>query len=549
MTSPAGERSPPTRWAFVWPGEEPSARALAALAEALMSLSPVVCLAPDGVWVEIGGSVGLLGGNGGERAVAEHTRTVAELLQAVHGGNPFLEKGVSPARLGRVPSWGLRPLRSRWSLPPGSQPGVTLTGNTEKTCEKSLEEGFGEEPFSRKVPPRERTASGVRVVVADWPITARLMARAVEAPLLVVAPGRDAKALASLPLEALGASPGAVAYLKQLGVRVAGALAALSPSAVRRRLGREGEDLVRLARAEPAPTPERFTPPEQPTACRELEPPLPPGESLLFVVKGLLDELSIRLAGRGLAVSELRVTLSYEGGIERVEELLLPRPLTTAPPLLAVLRERLVNPMIPPDVARRDEEDVTLPPPRLTCAEVAVVRTARAPRAQLSLLHRQEIVAEQIAELLARLAATLGRERVFAGELVPSHVPEESWRRAELTLSETDDGFVRSDSAHAHAHAHDTEGEVGAAALSPRPSLVFPEPLPLEGDLNPGHEVRWSGGAGVITHVWGPERLRGRWWAAPFDRDYFVVDLEGGGRIWVVQERRSSGLRVQGVFD
>ena len=95
------------------------------------------------------------------------------------------------------------------------------------------------------------------------------------------------------------------------------------------------------------------------------------------------------------------------------------------------------------------------------------------------------------------------------------------------------------------AHAHGAEG----TALSPRPSLVFPEPLPLEGDLNPGHEVRWSGGAGVITHVWGPERLRGRWWAAPFDRDYFVVDLEGGGRIWVVQERRSSGLRVQGVFD
>jgi len=88
----------------------------------------------------------------------------------VAGGNPFLEKGVPPARLGRVPSWGLRPLRSRWPLPPGSRSGVTLTGNTEKTCEKSWEEGSGGEPFSRKVPPREpliQVIAGLRDIFGD----------------------------------------------------------------------------------------------------------------------------------------------------------------------------------------------------------------------------------------------------------------------------------------------------------------------------------------------------------------------------------------------
>ena len=63
-------------------------------------------------------------------------------------------------RLGRVPSWGLRPLRSRWSLPPRSRPGVTQTEVTEETRGRSWDEGSGGETFSEKVPPPENLPSG-----------------------------------------------------------------------------------------------------------------------------------------------------------------------------------------------------------------------------------------------------------------------------------------------------------------------------------------------------------------------------------------------------
>jgi protein ImuB len=348
----------------------------------------------------------------------------------------------------------------------------------------------------------------------------------------VVEPGCDARALATLSLSALGASPRAAEYLEQLGVRTGATLARLSPLAVRRRLGSEGERLVRLTRAEPEPRPERFCPPDQPSARCELEPPLPPGEALLFLVKRLLDELTLRLAGRGLAVGELRLTLAFEGGLEVIEELMLPRPLVTTPPLLAMLQERLLNPALP----QSPDSDDDLPPPRLTELEARVTRTAPVPRAQLSLLHRQEVELERLAELLARLTNVLGRDQVFTAELVPTHLPEESWRRGASGES-LETGEQRLETGEQRLE------------ISPRPALVLPAPLLLEGELIQGDELRWEGGSGVIAYIWGPERLRGRWWAMPFDRDYYVVDLVEGARIWVFRERGSTTLRLQGVFD
>ena len=47
-----------SRWAFVRCEPDSAGPAPPALAEALLSLSPVVCLAPDGVWAELGGTPG-----------------------------------------------------------------------------------------------------------------------------------------------------------------------------------------------------------------------------------------------------------------------------------------------------------------------------------------------------------------------------------------------------------------------------------------------------------------------------------------------------------
>lgn len=386
----------------------------------------------------------------------------------------------------------------------------------------------------------------INLAIADHPYTARILALASSRPVTLVPPGGDADALAPLPLSALQASPRARAYLARLGIETVAELARLEPPALRRRLGEEGEALTRLARAEELPLPRRFTPPEQPVATRELEPPIPPSEAVLFLVKALLDELTTRLAGRGLALVELCLSFDFEGGATRSETLLLPRPLRSTAPLLALLQERLFG--IHDAEADRESRDW---PARISALSLRALRTTEAPRAQLSLLGRDELDEEELTTLLARLSSTIGSDNVFSAELVPTHRPEEAWQRRDFAPTTTrrrpsSSRPARSLRATKDRTLHEHEHEEPPA---PRPTLLLPEPLPLQGELCVGADLSWDGGDGRVCALWGPERLRGHWWRTPFDRDYYVLDLEDGARLWIFWDRRDEAFYLHGVFD
>src|SRR6185312_7105514 len=69
--------------------------------------------------------------------------------------------------------------------------------------------------------------------------------------LVVVPPGTEAAFLAPLPIRRLwGVGPKTEEELARLGVHTIGALAALAPERLARRLGTHGHDLTRLARGE-----------------------------------------------------------------------------------------------------------------------------------------------------------------------------------------------------------------------------------------------------------------------------------------------------------
>lgn len=407
----------------------------------------------------------------------------------------------------------------------------------------------------------DQLSCAVVVVIADRPETARLLSRVSRRSPMIVAPGHDAKALETLPLEVLEAPPQALIYLARLGIRTAGALSRLSQEALRKRLGPEGARLVRLARAEALALPKRYIPPKRPKARRELEPPIPPSEAILFLVKTVLDELTMRLSGRGLAIAALRLTLSFEDGSIRTEELLLPRPLRTTAPLLAIIQERLLTVSTTSSStsdAPRVFSVATFPfrqadwPARIVAIEAQVLRTAEAPKAQLDMFSREELDAEELTALLARLTNTLGHDKVFAAELVPTHRPEAAWRRAHYldqpasTLPQQHERRKqpkqKSKLLQKHEHEH-------AEPPSPRPIFVLPAPLSIHGELHDGATLRWQDGGGVVRAVWGPERLRGHWWSTPFDRDYHVVDLHDGARIWLFRDRKNQELYLQGIFD
>jgi protein ImuB len=53
-----------------------------------------------------------------------------------------------------------------------------------------------------------------------------------------------------------------------------------------------------------------------------------------------------------------------------------------------------------------------------------------------------------------------------------------------------------------------------------------------------------------VQAVWGPERLAGEWWEGDgYARDYYRVELEGVGELWVFRDGRDGRLYAQGVFD
>ena len=79
-----------------------------------------------------------------------------------------------------------------------------------------------------------------------------------------------------------------------------------------------------------------------------------------------------------------------------------------------------------------------------------------------------------------------------------------------------------------------------------RPLRLFERPEPASWTEE---EIRWRGVTFPIESLLGPERLQSDWWAPePLDRDYYVLDLANGDRLWLFEDPKGR-LYVQGCFD
>jgi protein ImuB len=391
-----------------------------------------------------------------------------------------------------------------------------------------------------------------KVAGADQPTTAQILARTAPERLIIVPTGRDAEALSPLPLEVASDSHLAISYLRKLGVGTLGALREFSPVALGRRIGPEGDRLVRIARAEPMPAPERHAPPELPVISVDLEPPIPSGEPVLFVVKRLLDELEAHISGQGLAIVALRLTLTFEGGSTRAEEILLPRAIRALRPLVAILGDRVLNTdkgSAPGDGRACFAEGHE---PRIVTVEVRALGVTPAHSTQSAFFDQKETSTEGLPSLVVRLAGTLGREGIYQAVLVPTWRPEASWQPAALDAT-TDLQTVSAAQRKKPMKAEIPSDPAAALELRPlpsqRPVFLLPEPLAVSGQLEPGCTLEWRGDRGVVRRAWGPERLRSEWWSAPFERDYYVVDLEDGERLWMYRDGIDGTLHLHGIFD
>jgi len=418
---------------------------LQVLANAMMAFTPHISLAPDGIWMEIGRSAHLYGGE-------EST----------------LHKALIQAR-----SLGFR------------------------GC----------------------------AVVADQPQTSRTLSRMLAlsdidsniSPFLVPR-GGDARALSSLPISTLEPSDTALRLLEQLGLSEIGDLAKIPTSSLQSRLGTEGEQLLIFARAERSELPPRYVPVEQPAVELEFEPPLSGYEPMQFVFKRLLDDLVTVADGRGLSIDAFCLEIDFSGTPTMRVELPLARPSRSSESLLRVVREYLHG------IDHRDSGILRV--------GFQILRMAQQAEEQNGLFERGAQIPARGAELLTRLEASLGEGAVYSASLRSTWCPEQSWDSEPFNMDELKSA--------ARTQCEDEEE---------RPIFLFGEPFELYGELKPGETLRWSEGCGVVDTIWGPERLRATWWSQPLVRDYYVVEMKDGARLWIYRDHENTRSYLHGLFD
>jgi len=378
---------------------------------------------------------------------------------------------------------------------------------------------------------REAAREGLpaRVGIASSRLAAEVAAQGAGAGApTIVAAGEEAASLARLPLARLAPELDLATTLGRWGITTIGELARLPAAAVTSRLGEAGRALHRLARGlDPRP----LTPRQPPSDFREgmeLEWPLASLEPFLFLARAALDRLCRRLEAEGLGCARLGVslTLEPEGLDERA--IVLPAPSREAKTLLRLVQL---------DLEAR-------PPGAPVCGFVFTAAPDRPRAAQLALFGPPALSPDRLATTLARLFALLGPDGAGSPRVVDGHRPE----RAALVpyAPPPPPRFV--------AEPRRRHGLLAVRTLRP--------PLELEVQVTDGgrpHVVAPLTGAeserrpavnGEVTVAAGPWRLEEGWWGdAPVAREYWDVELAGGGLWRLFRDLASERWYADGAYD
>jgi protein ImuB len=392
-----------------------------------------------------------------------------------------------------------------------------------------------------------------RVAIADSCVTAfaaTWSARALAEPLHI-APQGDGDYLARVPIALLPMDAELRETLTALGLRTAGAFAALDPLEVERRWGSDGLAAWRLARGDDArrPTIGRTTDPR--AIAHDLSTNATTMEPVLFLVRASLDRLVRTLAADGLAAAAVAITLTLDGsgatGISAMPRTITrearpARPMARTAPLFERCRALL-------DTWTLDA------PVRAVEVRISAVAPSSAEQGDLLAPAWRDPAAAEAA--LARLRSTLGAGSVVRAVRRDSHAPERAAAWEEVEHAEfratTADVLAMRETANrtTNGAASGSVGRDTAAALIPAARLLeSPEPIAITTDKRGTPLVmHWRGRRVSLARAHGPERLSGEWWhAEPFARDYWRCESDELGQDLLLY-RDASGWRLQGWYD
>lgn len=376
----------------------------------------------------------------------------------------------------------------------------------------------------------------------------------------VIAHGAERNTLAPLPLSALdGLRDEQREIFGFWGLRTLGELAALPETELVARLGEPGRRLRQLARGEHPhlmqAAEERFTLEER----TEFDAPVELLDSLLFVLRPMLDQLVLRANARALSLASVTVTLALTN--HAAED--------TAVAPEATHFERTIRPALPLADSRVLLKllhlDLQAHPPG---APIIAIHLSAEPgdqtRAQLGMFSPQLPEPSRLDVTLARIRALVGEGRVGRPHLLDAHAPE----------SFTVEQFTP----HASRPATSSRREPGASAiyhpaLGNNPISAMPNDnlapqsrsLALR-RLRPPVLLRmhttakqptlffWKGTRYEVTAAYGPWRHSGNWWttSAWSREEWDVMASANNGTALVCRIARDilhRQWRLEGLYD
>ena len=387
----------------------------------------------------------------------------------------------------------------------------------------------------------DRFGLSVRLAVADTPGAAWAASRFHREPLLVLPSGREAAALADLPIAALRLSSETRNALRRLGFKTIGALidkprapfAARFAAELLRRLdqalGRVEEPLVPIV-----------APPVYHSLHYLLE-PIVTAAAVVACANRLMQNLVHVLVRDDVGARTLRLCLYRVDGAVEIVDIGL-----TAPTRSIAHVARLIDLKLEALAAMEDAGF------GFEAIGLAVTRAEPMPARQIELTAAADNDrAERYASLIDALRQRLGPYSVRRFTPIASHLPE----RAEV-LPPVDDAV-----------------SAWPPPQQERPLLLLPRAEPAEVTAlvpdGPPRRFCWRGVTYDVAGAQGPERIGAEWWRVPPPnpppqagevtgggptRDYYLVEDGGGRRFWLYREglygRETAAARwfVQGLF-
>lgn len=346
--------------------------------------------------------------------------------------------------------------------------------------------------------------------VATTPDAARAIARFGEGA--VVPAGGESAVMRSLPIAALESDGETLVALRRAGFRRIGDLADQPSSPLAERFGAAlGSRLQRLLGEEDR----RITPLRPVPACMVEQPfaePIGRSEDIEASLVRLIGRAAAVLEARGEGGRRFEASFFRTDGLVRRVAVMTGRPLRETQAILRLFRERLdvlADPLDPGfgfDLIR---------------LAVPVAEPVMAVQPELDGQAREE---DEVADLIDRLVARFGAQRVLRFVAGDTHDPLRAARRVPLNVK--------------------VPKPVAWPELEPgeppsRPLHLFEPPQPIEAMAEvpdgPPIRFRWRRVLHEVARAEGPERIAPEWWRdqdVP-TRDYFRVEDAQGRRFWL----------------